>query len=123
MQANNPQLFTISVEAAHFGSESSSIAYNFVRELVNKHRVDSVFFIMDGVYNASKFVNPANDEFNLPEAWVELAKKNNFKLKVCVAAAERRGITEKSIALGFEFATLADFAELVKKSDKLVQFK
>ena len=92
MQANS-QIFTLVVEGAPYGSESSSLAYLFAEETVKEHSINGVFFYMEGVFNANSLTNPASDEFDLVNSWSRLADRAGFKLLICSAAGERRGVT------------------------------
>lgn len=116
------QIFTIIVEGEPYGSESSSLAFLFAKESVKKHIVQAVFFYQNGVYNANKFTNPANDECNLIEEWAALAKQKNIRLVLCSAAGERRGISNSVLQEQFEIGGLSDLAVFIDSSDKVIQF-
>ena len=61
--------YVVVVNGAVYGAQSALTAYRFANALVAKgHRLEQVFFYQDGVLNASNFVAPANDEFDLVAA-------------------------------------------------------
>jgi len=122
MQASN-QIFTLLVEGAPYGTEASSLAYLFVQETLKKHNINGIFFYQNGVFNANHLTNPAADEFDLVNSWSKLACKHGFKLIICSAAGERRGVIETNLASGYQIGSLSDLATLSLQSDKVVQFK
>ncbi|RKS85757.1 tRNA 2-thiouridine synthesizing protein D [Orbus hercynius] len=111
-----------------YGTQSSFCAYQFCLSLLNNstHTLHSIFFYADGTYNANRFTNPANDEFHLVEAWQTLAKTHHIKLSVCIAAAQRRGVTQEefanNIANEFELVGLGDLSDSVAQCDRVIQF-
>jgi len=110
-----------------YGTQASFCAYQFCLSLLNSaHKVQSIFFYADGTYNANTFTNPANDEFNIVNAWQTLAKRHQLKLSVCIAAAQRRGIVSEelnhNIATGFELVGLGELSENILQSDRVIQF-
>ncbi|SJN29324.1 tRNA 5-methylaminomethyl-2-thiouridine synthase TusD [Vibrio casei] len=126
--------YTLVVNGSVYGSQSARNAYLFACSLLERgHRLVSVFFYQDGVHNASSLVLPANDEFNLPQAWQRLSKDHNVRLESCVAASLRRGIVDSheakvhqlptsNTAEGFELAGLGGLAEAMLIQDRVVQF-
>lgn len=119
----NQNIFTLLVCGAPYGTEASSLAYLFAKEAIKKHSIRAVFFYEEGVLNASNGVSPANDEFNLVKAWIELAKEHMIRLVICETAGERRGIGQLSSKDAFEIGSLSDIASFSLRSDKLVQFR
>lgn len=126
--------YTLVINGGVYGTQSARSAYAFACALIEKgHTLSSVFFYQDGVTNASRFVVPANDEFDLTAAWQHLALKHNVRLETCVAAALRRGILSpeeakthqrdgNNLATGFEQAGLGSLAESLLTADRVVQF-
>jgi tRNA 2-thiouridine synthesizing protein D len=126
--------YTLLVTGSVYGSQSARNAYGFARALLEKgHTLKSVFFYQDGVHNGSDLVVPANDEFDLTQAWQTLALEHGINLETCVAAALRRGVISKqeaeqhnrdhhNLAHGFEQAGLGSLAEALLTQDRVVQF-
>jgi len=110
-----------------YGTQASYCAYQFCLSLLRSgHKLQSIFFYADGTYNANVFTSPANDEFDIVNAWQILAKEYQVKLLVCIAAAQRRGIVNEeltcNIAVGFELVGLGELSENVSQSDRVIQF-
>ncbi|QYN43334.1 sulfurtransferase complex subunit TusD [Gilliamella sp. ESL0443] len=119
-----PLSYTLVIMGPAYGTQSAYCAYQFAQTLSSNtnHSINCIFFYADGVYNANHFTDPANDEFDLVKAWQNLAKQNALKLKVCVAAAQRRGISIENLAEHFELTGLGELSEAVASSDRILQF-
>lgn len=77
--------YCLVVTGPHYGTEQASSAYLFANALLEKgHQIAQIFFYREGVVNANRLVLPANDEFDLPKAWITLAKRHQIPLHVCV---------------------------------------
>lgn len=83
------------------------------------HGVERVFFYKDAVVVGSRL---AVDEAGLRQRWQALAGRAGFELAVCVAAAERRGIVDDSLAAGFATVGLGQLVQAMEASDRLVTF-
>lgn len=123
----NVLTYTIIITGPAYGTQASFCAYQFCQTLLTtQHSIKSVFFYADGVYNANNFTNPANDEFDIVDAWQILAKQHQMSLSVCIAAAQRRGVvqelSENNIAQGFNLVGLGDLSEAINQSDRVIQF-
>lgn len=87
--------FALMVTGPAYGTQQASSAYQFARAVIDEgHRVESVFFYREGVYNANQLTSPASDEFDMVRAWQRLSEEQGVALHICVAAALRRGITD-----------------------------
>lgn len=119
-----PLSYTLVIMGPAYGSQSAYCAYQFAQILLSStnHSIDNIFFYADGVYNANRYTDPANDEFDLIKAWQNLAKQYSLKLTVCVAAAQRRGISVDNLAEHFELTGLGELSAAVASSDRVVQF-
>lgn len=126
--------YTLVVNGPLYGTQSARSAYQFACALLAKgHTLRSVFFYREGVSNGSRLSVPANDEFDLGNAWQTLARQHNVRLETCVAAALRRGIVGQdeaaqhglsadNLADGFHQAGLGSLAEALLTQDRVVQF-
>lgn len=126
--------FALMVTGPAYGTQQASSAYQFARAVIEEgHRVDSVFFYREGVYNANQLTSPASDEFDMVRAWQRLSEEQGMALHICVAAALRRGITDDDQAQqlnlsganlqpGFTLSGLGALAEAALTSDRMVQF-
>ncbi|GLT16350.1 sulfurtransferase TusD [Vibrio zhanjiangensis] len=130
----SPLTYTLVVTGSVYGNQSARTAYQFASSLINQgHRLVSVFFYQDGVTNGTSLSVPANDEFDLANAWQVLAQKHNVRLETCVAAALRRGVVSQdeasqhnlkqhNLANGFHQAGLGSLAEAMLTQNRVVQF-
>lgn len=91
--------FVIQVTGAAYGSSASFHALRFTQTvLAQGHEVVRVFFYQDGVFNTSSLNCPASDEFDLHQAWKQLATDWGVELVNCVSAALRRGVLSEQDA-------------------------
>lgn len=117
-----------------YGTQSALSAYQFANALLEEgHTLKTLFFYGDGVLNANALTSPATDEFNLVEAWQQLAKKSGCEMHICVSAALRRGIVDseqaqtlslatQNLADGFLMSGLGSLAEAMITTDRTIQF-
>lgn len=120
---NTALRYTIVVLSPAYGTQNARLAFQFCEALLQRKQIiHSLFFYMDGVHNANSLSDPANDEFDLVEAWQKLARLHNFELNVCYSASRRRGITEVNFASHFLPSGLIGLSEAIVKSDRLIQF-
>lgn len=126
--------FTIQVNTGPFTHQASDTAYRFTKEALQAgHDIHRVFFYHDGVYNASAYAVPPQDDRNLQTLWSELAEQHSLDVIVCVAAAQRRGIMDETeskkhgkghanVAAGFQISGLGQLIEGGVQSDRLLVF-
>ncbi|HBT13139.1 MAG TPA: sulfurtransferase complex subunit TusD, partial [Erwinia persicina] len=88
--------FCLMVTGPAYGTQQASSAWLFANALLEEgHTLDSIFFYREGVLNASLLNAPASDEFDLTRGWQQLHEQQGVQLNICVAAALRRGITDR----------------------------
>lgn len=126
--------FGILVNEGPYTHQASDTAYLFAKAALEKgHSIFRVFFYGDGVNNGTRLTVPPQDDRNLQKAWSELAEKHNIDLVVCIAAAQRRGVLDKSeakrhgkdadnLAPGFRISGLGQLVEAGIVADRLVVF-
>ena len=125
--------FSICITAnALDGAQRNAIEY--CKALILKSQtISQIFFYQDAVLLASSLLVPAQDEFDAQQKWIELAKEYNIELKVCVAAAIRRGVlndadckrynkTQSNVHDAFSIVGLGDFLTTMDNCDKQVTF-
>lgn len=127
-------IFSLTVYAAPYSCQASYSAYQFALAALSQgHNLHRIFFYQDGVHNATSLAAPPQDEFNLQQAWQDLAKNHNLDLVVCIAAALRRGILDAgeakrydklshNIAQEFTISGLGQLVEAAVVSDRLITF-
>ncbi|MRS91470.1 sulfurtransferase complex subunit TusD [Enterobacteriaceae bacterium RIT714] len=126
--------FALMVTGPAYGTQQASSALQFAEALLAAgHQLTSVFFYREGVYNANQLTSPASDEYDLVRGWQALNDKYGVELHICVAAALRRGVTDKTEAErlglaaanlqpGFSLSGLGALAQAALTCDRMVQF-
>ncbi|ACS84208.1 sulfurtransferase complex subunit TusD [Musicola paradisiaca] len=126
--------YCLLVTGPAYGTQQASSAFQFAQALLaSGHALQSVFFYQEGVLNANQLTSPANDEFDLVRAWRQLASEHSVTLNVCVAAALRRGVTDRqqadqlrlpadNLQPGFVLSGLGELSQSVLTCDRVVQF-
>lgn len=126
--------FTLLVTSAPFSQQNAYSAYRFALAAVQaNHKVNGIFFYQSGTLSGSSLQITPSDEFDLYNAWQNLAEQYQVPLMVCVSAANKRGITTAqdasdtdnphfSLTAPFESVGLGELANLMNSSDRLIQF-
>ncbi len=115
--------FGILVNEGPYSHQASDSAYLFARNAIEKgHTVPRIFFYHDGVNNSTRLATPPQDDRNVGARWSKLAADHNVDLVVCVAAAQRRGITDDILGPGFRISGLGQLVEMGIQYDRLVTF-
>ncbi len=122
--------YVLMVKQPVYGSQGAFLAYQFACALLERgHQITQIFFAQAGVTNGNAFVYPANDEFNLLQAWQTLAQTHQVPLHLCIAAAQRRGVVDAmtaaqrnqhNLADGFILAGLGEFSKAVLEADRVI---
>ena len=113
---------SILVQEGPYNHQASDSAYQFIQAALAKgHTISGVFFYDDGVYNATRLMDPPQDDRHISKRWSELGAKG-IDLIVCVAAAKRRGITNEVLAAHVRISGLGQLASMIDNSDRLVTF-
>ncbi|MDP1864290.1 MAG: sulfurtransferase complex subunit TusD [Thiobacillus sp.] len=115
--------FGILINEGPYTHQASDSAFLFARAAIEKgHKVQRVFFYHDGVYNATRLATPPQDDRNVAARWEKLAADHGVDLVVCVAAAQRRGITDGVLGDNFRISGLGQLVEMGIQYDRLVTF-
>jgi len=88
---------------------------------------------MDGVHNATGISLPPQDEQNIPADWAALISQHGIDAVVCIAAALRRGVIDKTeseryekpahnLSGSFSLSGLGQLVEAGIESDRLITF-
>lgn len=122
--------YVLAVKQPIYGSQGAFLAYQFAQQLLKQgHNLQQIFFFQEGVTNGNNFTYPANDEFNLLEAWQQLQQQYNVPLNLCIAASQRRGIVnqesakvegQNNLAQGFTLAGLTEFSQAILTADRVI---
>ncbi|WP_063371939.1 sulfurtransferase complex subunit TusD [Pseudoalteromonas luteoviolacea] len=89
--------------------------------LKQNHTIKCIFLYQDAVLHANQHIQLSSDELQVSAIWEHLSNQG-IALKLCVTAAEKRGINIQDTGV-FTVAGLAEFAMEVCNVDKWVQFK
>ena len=126
--------FIILVNAGIDQQNACVNAYQFTKTaLINGHQIINVFFYQNGVTQSNQLLSPASDEFNLNDAWQDLASEYGISLTNCVSAALRRGILSAEDAKDqqnqqwnceapFNMGGLGELITGIETADRLVRF-
>ena len=115
--------FGILVNEGPYQHQASDSAYQFCAAAIARgHTVQRVFFYHDGVNNATRLTEPPQDDRNVGARWSKLAADHGVDLVVCVAAAQRRGITDGVLGDNFRISGLGQLVEMGIQYDRLVTF-
>lgn len=122
--------YVLVVKQPIYGSQGAFLAYQFAQALINQgHQLTQIFFYQAGVEHGNAFVYPANDEFNLQQAWQHFAQQHHIPLHLCSAAAQRRGIvdsqsarqaSQQNLAESFQLAGLGEFSQALLLADRVI---
>ena len=115
-------IISILVLEGPYNHEASDSAYHFIHAALAKgHSIRGVFFYDDGVYNATKLMDPPQDDRHISKRWSELGA-TGIDMVVCIAAAKRRGITNEVLAPNIRISGLGQLASMIHESDRIVTF-
>ncbi len=96
-------------------------AFKVAQDLIaQKHTINQIYFLFDGVYVANKFIDMPVDEYDLAKNWVNFANANHIPLLICAASGFRRGIVKDTISTDFEFGTIGQLVDSCDKADKII---
>ncbi|ADN76030.1 sulfur relay protein TusD/DsrE [Ferrimonas balearica DSM 9799] len=125
--------FVLFVNGAPYGSQHAYSALRFAEAALDAgHQVRQVFFYQDGVYNASRLLCPASDEFDLAARWDALHQRD-VALVSCVSAGLRRGVIDveaaedadldaANLSASFILGGLGEYVTAAANADRTVQF-
>lgn len=108
------------VQGAPLATSAPHTALRFAAAVLDAgHDIRRVFFYKDAVQVGNRF---AADEDCQRSQWRALAERGGFELALCIAAAERRGIVEATLADGFAIVGLGQLVDAMETSERLVTF-
>ncbi|MBL4866168.1 MAG: sulfurtransferase complex subunit TusD [Pseudomonadales bacterium] len=127
-------IFSLHIIGAPYSKQASQSAYYFAKAALSKgHAIKRIFFSSDGVHSSSSFTIPPQDEINISANWAKLAVDHEIDLVICIAAAQRRGLLNKTEASRygiphhnvdspFTLSGLGQLVEAAVESDRLITF-
>jgi tRNA 2-thiouridine synthesizing protein D len=129
----SPMKFAIALFAPPH-APSSRRALRFAEAaLAGGHQIVRLFFYQDSVHVASSLPVSAQDELDLPAAWLAFVTEHNLDAVVCIAAALRRGVlngeeaqryarTGHNLEAPWELSGLGQLHEAAQDADRLICF-
>lgn len=126
--------FAILISAAPLTHQAADTAVQFASAaLAARHSIHRVFFYHDAVHSGTRLGCAPADERDLTARWQQLHDEHGTDLVICIAAAQRRGVVDETLARehglaadnlarGFRIGGLGLLAEACLEADRLVQF-
>jgi tRNA 2-thiouridine synthesizing protein D len=126
--------FSLLVTSPPWSSQAHITALNFAKSLIQKnHHLYRVFFYSDATTVGINSSVPPQDEFNLPQAWLDLSKQHNIDLVICISAGIKRGILNTAeqdrysaasapMTEGYELSGLGQLVDAIIQSDRVITF-
>ena len=126
--------FSLLIHSSPFRSQNHTTALRFAEAVINQgHELYRVFFQHEAVLIANNLITPAQDEFNLQQAWQALASTHDADLVICVASAVKRGIVNEfeakrheldyaNLAEHFVISGLGQLIDASANSDRVITF-
>lgn len=113
----------IIINDAPYGTEKAYNALRLANQLGKDHEMAEVriFLIADAVTCALPDQQTPNGYYNV-ERMIKLAVSRGAKIKICGSCAEARGLKNMAILEGAEISTMAELAQWVMESDKVIPF-
>lgn len=117
------QKILILVNDAPYGTEKAYNAMRLAMQLGKAHPETevSVFLMADAAFCAIAGQHTPNGYYNI-ERMMKAVLSKGGKVKICGGCSEARGIKDLQLIEGAEMSTMAEFAQWVVDSDKVVTF-
>jgi len=114
--------FGILILEGPYNHQAADSAYHFIQAALAKgHEISGIFFYHDGVYNASKLLDPPQDDRHIGKRYEELGEKG-IDVIVCVAAGKRRGLVDANLLNKTRISGLGQLGVMADESDRLITF-
>ena len=113
----------ILINEAPYGGEKAYNAMRLANQLGKDHPTTEVriFLMADAAVCAIANQNTPNGYYNI-EGMLKLALSKGAKVKICGSCAEARGLKNAALVEGTEMSTMAELANWVVESDKVLVF-
>lgn len=130
--ANTQLHYTLILSQSPCHSETNFTAQKLTKEiLLAGDVIDRIFFYQDACYTALESQVPGQGLEASYQGWLQLAKKYQFPLQVCIANSLRRGIIDeqeasryqlsKNIHTDFDLVGLGEMADACQNSDRIIK--
>ncbi len=115
------QQITIIINDGPYGSEKPYNALRLALGLSDGETKINIFLLADGVWAAQSGQSVPKGYYNI-QRMLQMALSAGSKVKACGTCMTARGVDEGKVIEGVEKATMADLAQWVKESDKVLCF-
>ena len=112
---------TIIINDGPYGSEKPYNALRLALGLSNGETRVNVFLLADGVWAAQLGQSVPKGYYNI-QRMLQLVLSSGARVKACGTCMTARGLDEGKVIKGAEKAIMADLAQWVKESDKVLCF-
>lgn len=111
------------INDAPYGTEKAYNAMRLANQLGKDHEAVEVriFLMADAATCAIANQNTPNGYYNI-ERMLKLALTKGAKVKICGSCADARGLKDTMLVEGAEISTMAELANWVADSDKVLVF-
>lgn len=114
--------FGILILDSPYQHQAADSAYHFIKAALAKgHEIVGIFFYHDGVINATKLMDPPQDDRHISKRWAELGAQG-IDIIACVASAKRRGIIDDITVPNVRISGLGQLTEIIIKADRIITF-
>jgi len=111
-------IFTLIVRSNLFTNHT---AFKFAEAvLAEQHKINGIYFLLDGVYLANQFIDMPTDEPNINLQWRRLAQMHELDLIVCAASGLRRGVNANNVLNSFKIGSIGQLVESCAYADRVV---
>lgn len=115
-------IMSILILESPYNHQAGDTAYNFIQAAIQAgHTIKGVFFYCDGVHNANRLIEVAQDDRSISKRW-SLLGSSGIDLVVCIAAGKRRGLTEENLIENARISGLGQLAGMIRDSDRMITF-
>jgi uncharacterized protein involved in oxidation of intracellular sulfur len=117
------QKIVILINDAPYGTEKAYNALRLAMQIQKDYEGADVcvFLMADAVTLALQHQNTPNGYYNI-ERMLKAVLMKKGKVKLCGSCADARGLKEMKLAEGVELSTMAELAQLIIESDKVITF-
>ncbi len=111
-------IFTLIVRSNLYTSNS---ALQFANAIIQEqHKINAVYFLLDGAYHANQFIDLPTDEPNMNLQWRQFSQINDIDLIVCAASGLRRGVNANNLLNRFKIGSIGQLVESCAQADRVV---
>jgi sulfur relay (sulfurtransferase) complex TusBCD TusD component (DsrE family) len=118
---NKMEQITIIINSGPYGTENPYDALRLALALNEDEVRVNIFLLADGVWAGQRGQSVPQGYYNI-ERMLQMLLSSGAKIKACGTCMKARGLDEEALIEGIEKATMADLAQWVKESGKVLCF-